>query len=109
MGLLEDSIKGVAVGVGAVVGIGLISPLLGDRGRPLAKGIVRGYLNLRDKLSEAGAETKEQLSDLVAEVKAERARPAVARRAAAQTEGDGKAKPSRRRTAARAGSRKAST
>jgi hypothetical protein len=90
MGLLEDSVKGVAIGVGAVVGLGLVSPVLGDRGRPLAKRIVRGYLNLRDKLQEAGAETKEQISDLMAEVKAERARPAAAPKAAARDGQEGR-------------------
>jgi hypothetical protein len=99
MGLLEDSVKGVAIGAGAVVGLGLVSPV----GRPLAKRLVHGYLSLRDKLQEAGAETKEQLSDLVAEVKAERTRGTVSPRASAAAEGDGKVarKAPRRKATAR--------
>jgi len=40
--------------------------------RPLAKTLIRGYLTLSDMAKEFAAEAGEQISDLVAEVKAER-------------------------------------
>ena len=39
--------------------------------RPLAKGIIWGVLAATDKLKETVAETREQVNDLVAEVRAE--------------------------------------
>jgi hypothetical protein len=39
--------------------------------RPLAKGLIWGFLAASDKLKEVVAETREQMNDLVAEAKAE--------------------------------------
>jgi hypothetical protein len=43
----------------------------------LAKTLIKGYLVLSDMAKEFAAETGEQISDLVAEVKAEREAAAV--------------------------------
>jgi hypothetical protein len=53
--------------------------------RPLAKTLIKGYLVLSDMAKEFAAETGEQISDLVAEVKAER-EAAVAAEAVAEPE-----------------------
>ncbi len=42
------------------------------RGRQLMKAAIRGYVNVADRLKVATAETREQISDLVAEVRDER-------------------------------------
>lgn len=94
MGLVKDALKGVGWGAGIGFGLLLVSPLLGSskdqsrRGRPLAKRAVRGLLDLTDRLREMGAEAKEQMSDLVAEVESERqaARPNGHRKRASMAE-----------------------
>jgi hypothetical protein len=48
----------------------------------LAKTLINGYLTLSDMAKEYAAEAGEQISDLVAEVKAERGAAAVAEVAA---------------------------
>jgi len=85
--LLEDSLPGVVVGA---VATAILMPLLGNsrttngaaagaagtgmrgRGRPLMKAAVRGYVTVADRIKEATAEAREQLSDLAAEVRTER-------------------------------------
>src|SRR5713101_9171 len=61
--------------VGAGLGAILIAPVLAPAAtkglRPLAKGAVKGYLTLSDKVREWAAESGEQWQDLVAEAKAE--------------------------------------
>jgi len=54
---------GLALGVGVAIGRGL---------RPVAKGAIRGYLAVADRVKEATAEAGESLQDIYAEAKAER-------------------------------------
>jgi hypothetical protein len=56
-----------------------------DRARyfhPLAKSVIKGYLTVQDTVTEWAAETGEQVSDLVAEARAEHAAPAAGSTAA---------------------------
>ena len=75
MALLEDGIKGLGssllVGVGAVIAAPIVIPAIMGGLRPLAKTAIKGYLFLSDSLRESLSEAGEQMSDLVAEVRAE--------------------------------------
>ncbi|MEW6380254.1 MAG: DUF5132 domain-containing protein [bacterium] len=73
---------GVAVGLATPV----IMPILWSVARPLAKSVIKEGLIISDKVKEITAEAREQLGDLVAEVKAERAdtTPAGAQLSSAQ-------------------------
>ncbi|MGA1875618.1 MAG: DUF5132 domain-containing protein [bacterium] len=77
MALFEDMFKGLGTGVLLGVGIALAAPVLfpavGEVVRPLAKSAIKGGLVLGDRIKEMGAEVYEQLCDLTAEAKAERA------------------------------------
>ena len=93
--LLEDSLPGVVMGA---VATAILLPLVGGRGaatngvaagtaargrgRPLLKAAVRGYVAVADRIKEATAEAREQLSDLAAEVREERRQQAEAAEAA---------------------------
>ena len=83
--IFEDSLPGLVVGA---VAAAVLLPLFGVRraafgaagaaaatggsvGRPIVKAAVRGYLNVADKMKEFTAEAREQMSDLVAEVREE--------------------------------------
>jgi hypothetical protein len=59
------------VGAGVLLAAPILFPARGRSLRPAAKRVVRGYLARREKAKEMSAETREQLSDLVAEAKAE--------------------------------------
>lgn len=54
---------GVALGAGVLIGRGM---------RPVAKGAIKGYLSMTDRLKEYTAEAGESLQDLYHEAKAER-------------------------------------
>lgn len=75
MGLLEDAIGGwtgsALVWVGVVLAAPVLLPAVAPLVRPLAKGLVMGYLAMADAMKEAVAETREQLSDLVAEAQSD--------------------------------------
>ena len=77
MGLLDTATKGwgggLLIGIGAAVAAPVIFPAAGAAARPIAKGLVWGCLAAADKLRELAAETREQVNDLVAEVRAEQA------------------------------------
>jgi len=77
MALLDDVFSGwgtaVLIGVGVTLAAPELLPAVGVAVRPVAKGLIKGGLYLADSLQEIIAEGSEQLSDLVAEVKAERA------------------------------------
>lgn len=77
MALLEDTLGGWAgIAVGVVVGMIAAPKVAGTTGsalRPVAKAVIRGALALSDTMKEVIAEAREQTSDLVAEVQAERA------------------------------------
>lgn len=72
MAFLEDAVGGltstnVLIGIGALVAVPLVLPVL----RPLAKTAIRGGIYVADTAREMLAEAGEQVSDLVAEVRAE--------------------------------------
>jgi hypothetical protein len=77
MALFDDALKSWGVpallGVGVVIAIPVVLPLVGAALRPVAKAAIKGYLAFSDAASEYVAGVAEELSDLVAEVKAERA------------------------------------
>lgn len=81
MALLEDTLgslgTAVLIGVGAALVAPVLFPAAGAVLRPVAKGLIKGGLYLVDATQEILAEGSEQLSDLVAEVKAERAAAAA--------------------------------
>ena len=76
MALFDDLLKGGVPGMLLGVGVALVAPVLlpaaATGARPLAKALIRGGLAVADTVREAVAEAGEQLSDLVAEVQAER-------------------------------------
>jgi hypothetical protein len=61
--------------------VGLVAPFvfppLRRAARPVAKELLKGGLLLTESLKEAAIEARDQLSDLLAEVKAEREREAA--------------------------------
>jgi Protein of unknown function (DUF5132) len=77
MALLEDLFKGgvpgILVGVGVALAAPIVLPAAATGARPLAKALIKGALVMVDSVKELVAEAGEQLSDLVAEVQAERA------------------------------------
>jgi len=77
MGLLDDGFKGAVPSILVVLGVALAAPIVlpavAAVSRPLAKTLIKGYLALADTIKEYAAEAGEQISDLVAECKAERA------------------------------------
>jgi hypothetical protein len=100
--LFEDSLPGLVVGA---VATAILLPFVGGRsagangaaedgavargrGRDLMKNVVRGYVSIADRLKEATSEAREQLSDMVAEVREERR---VQAQAAAEEADDGAA------------------
>ena len=82
MALLDNVFEGwgssVLIGVGVALAAPILFPALAAGARPLAKTLVKGYLVMADAVSEVVAETGEQLSDLVAEARAEREAMATA-------------------------------
>lgn len=76
MGWLDDALSGwgttVLIGIGVAVAAPVLLPAVGAVIRPVAKGLLKGGLALADSLQEVIAEGGEQLSDLIAEVQAER-------------------------------------
>jgi hypothetical protein len=75
MALLENAFGGwtggVLVGLGAAVIGPVIVPGAGSTLRPVAKTLVKGVLVVADGVKSVLAEATEQVSDLVAEVRAE--------------------------------------
>jgi hypothetical protein len=75
MGMFEDIGKGnvstVLVGLGVAMVAPTVLPALASGLRPLAKALVKGGVTLYDAAREGVAEAGEQLSDLVAETRAE--------------------------------------
>lgn len=79
---VSDNLKGAVPSILVVVGVALAAPIVlpavAAVSRPLAKTLIRGYLTLSDMAKEFAAEAGEQMSDLVAEVRAERSEARVA-------------------------------
>ena len=75
MGMFEDMGKGnmatVLVGLGVAMVAPTVLPALASGLRPLAKALVKGGVTLYDAAKEGIAEAGEQVSDLVAESRAE--------------------------------------
>lgn len=71
----EDVVEAVSpnalVAAGALFLAPIVLPVVGRGLRPLAKGAIRGYLTVQDKVKEYAALSTEQLSDLVAEARSE--------------------------------------
>jgi hypothetical protein len=82
MAVLDNGLKGAVPSILVVLGVALAAPIVlpavAAVSRPLAKSLIRGYLVLSDMTKEFAAEAGEQISDLVAEVKAEREAAPVA-------------------------------
>jgi hypothetical protein len=76
MALLDDGLKGAVPSILVVLGVALAAPIVlpavAAVSRPLAKTLIKGYLALADTVKEYAAEAGEQISDLMAECKAER-------------------------------------
>ena len=76
MALVDNLFKGwggVLLGFGAGIAAPSLFPDAGAAVRPLAKRAVKGVLAAAEALKAAAAEATEQVNDLVAEVRAERA------------------------------------
>jgi hypothetical protein len=90
MALFEDITKGpistVLIGIGVAMVAPAVIPAVASGLRPLAKALVRGGLTLYDAAREGVAEAGEQLSDLVAETRAEMANGAKAETNGAEEE-----------------------
>jgi hypothetical protein len=79
MALLDNIVEGfgsswvpsVLVGIGVALVAPVVVPALAAGMRPLAKAVIKGGIMVYDKGAEAFAEAGEQLSDLMAEVRAE--------------------------------------
>lgn len=69
--VLKFSWPNALVGIGVAIMIPVLLPLVGSVLRPVAKGLVKGGLMVKDTVVGFAAETGEQVSDLVAEAKAE--------------------------------------
>lgn len=76
MGLFDDGLKGSVPSILVILGVAMAAPIVlpavAAVSRPLARTLIKGYLALADTMKEFAAEIGEQLSDLVAEVQAER-------------------------------------
>ncbi len=77
MDFFKDAFKGSLTSILIVAGVAIIAPVVlpvvMSMARPIVKGIIKGGMALADKAQEMVAETGEQISDIMAEAKAERA------------------------------------
>ena len=77
MDFLKDAFKGSLTNILVVAGVALVAPVILpvviNMARPIVKGVIKGGMALADKAQELVAETGEQLSDIMAEARAERA------------------------------------
>ena len=75
MALFDELLAGwgptVLIGAGVALAAPILLPTVGAVVRPVAKGFIKGCLYLVDTVKEVVAEGGEQLSDLVAEARAE--------------------------------------
>jgi hypothetical protein len=75
MSLIEDALEGgvprVALGLGLVVAAPVVLPAVAAGARPVAKTLVRGYLVAADSARRVASRTREEMSDIVAEVRHE--------------------------------------
>ena len=87
---LKGSLPTILIGVGVALAAPILLPAAAAGLRPLTKTLVKGGLYVADSVKELMSEAGEQLSDLVAEARAEQAAEATAAAAASPAE----AKPS---------------
>ena len=77
MATSDEGIKGAVPSILVILGVALAAPIVlpavASVSRPLAKTLIRGYLALADTVKEYAAEAGENISDLMAECKAEHA------------------------------------
>jgi len=74
MGLFDNGFKlgtGVAIGLGAIVLMPVLTPLITAVARPLVKAGIKGGMLLFEKGKEAIAEAVEAMEDIVVEARAE--------------------------------------
>ena len=74
--MLEDAMGRLISGALWGLGAGLVLTVTrggGEGLRSVAKGVMRGYISVADRVQETTAEARESLSDMAAEVRAERA------------------------------------
>jgi len=90
MATFDEGFKGAIPSILVVMGVALAAPIVlpavAAVSRPLAKTLIKGYLALADTVKEYAAEAGENISDLLAECKAEH----VADLAAAEKAAKGK-------------------
>jgi hypothetical protein len=85
--MLDDLLETVGGTPGRILGIGLalgVGVLIGRGMRPVAKGAMKGYMSLADRMKEYTAEARESLEDLYHEAKAEREQAVAPAEEAAQ-------------------------
>jgi hypothetical protein len=70
--LLRGPGGNIILGVGVALAVPLLWPVVAAAAKPVAKAGIKGYLALAGSVKEMVAEAGEQVSDLVAEAKAER-------------------------------------
>jgi hypothetical protein len=77
MDFLKNAFKGSLTNILIVAGVAMVAPVVlpvvVSMARPVVKGLIKGGMALADKAQEFVAETGEQISDLMAEVRVERA------------------------------------
>jgi hypothetical protein len=88
MATFDDGIKGAVPSILVILGVALaapsVLPAVASVSRPLAKTLIKGYLALADTVKEYAAEAGENISDLMAECKAEHAADLAAAEKAAK-------------------------
>jgi hypothetical protein len=76
MGLVEDALEGgmprVLLGLGVAVAAPIVLPAVANGVRPIAKTVIRGWLAAAAGVKGLTSKTREQMGDLVAEVRSER-------------------------------------
>jgi hypothetical protein len=77
MATFDEGLKGAVPSILVILGVALAAPIVlpavAAVSRPLAKTLIKGYLALADTVKEYSAEAGENISDLLAECKAEHA------------------------------------
>jgi hypothetical protein len=77
MDFLKNAFKGSLTNILVIAGVALVAPVVlpvvMSMARPIVKGVIKGGMALADKAQELVAETGEQISDIMAEARAERA------------------------------------
>lgn len=78
MSLIENIGESMSEGVGGIaagIGVVLVAPLVISSLRPVTKEVIKAGIYVSEKMKEFTAETGEQISDIVAEAKAEMKAP----------------------------------